>query len=191
MVRRGPRSVAVAGVGLLHAGVLVVLGLGGQVGAAPALPASAITVRAITGAAPAPVARVPLRLQAVATDVAPPAFDIAPAAGGTGSDAGCQLLGAVQSALSSDDGVRRVLAGIPAATSAVMLWDGRWHDDTLGGAAATNPVRQAIVARIAAAAPACRDATMTGPRLLVVASGNTSIALALGSGTWRWAELLS
>ena len=57
--------------------------------------------------------------------------------------------------------------------------------------------RLALVAALAglsgsilAAAPGCREVEVTGPRLMTVGGAGRPVALAFGSGVWRWADLL-
>ena len=72
-----------------------------------------------------------------------------------------------------------------------MLWDGRW---IAAGSPATRAalasIRQVLASAVRAAPAACRAAVQAGPRLFAV-SGPPDSVLALGSGRWRWDDLLA
>jgi len=132
---------------------------------------------------------------AVATGA--PAAAIAPAAlGAPVGGKACQILEALQSTLQTSEPVRRALALIPprarSVANAVMLWDGRWQDETaLGGPAAVAPVEQAVLQTISAAPPGCQSELVRGPRLITIGDTRNTTVLAFGSGEWRWGDLLA
>jgi hypothetical protein len=112
------------------------------------------------------------------------------------TSAHCDLTGAIQAALESDPKKRDQLALIPpqarSVANAVQLWDGAWVDpDSLGGPAVAEPIRAAIVDVIRQAPPACHDQTLMGPRLFAIADPRGTIIVALGSGQWKWSDLLA
>lgn len=186
------RSAAAVLIVAVHVAGLVALG-GGAAATSAARPT--IVIHDIPGAplpeAPPP----PLVLAAIAVDVAVPAIEIA-GDGPAAASGECRLATALQAALAGDGAVRRALAAVPAEdrslANAVMVWDGHWAPATaLGGTPRANPVREVVVDQIHAASPDCRQAAITGPRLLVVTATESPTALAFGSGVWRWADLLS
>ena len=107
----------------------------------------------------------------------------------------CEILASLQQVLQLDPGVRRALLRIPIANrsvaNAVMLWDRGWVTGALiGGDDALEPIRTAIRKAVETAAPNCRSETVVGPRLLSVQGPDGTTVLAVGSGQWRWADLL-
>jgi hypothetical protein len=99
--------------------------------------------------------------------------------------------------------------GIRTEADAVMLWNGGWID--VGGAptAAPMPVtvqkllppilqndplaplKQTVVAAIAAVPPVCQDLGVTGPQLIPIAEPGRTTMLVIGSGMWKWTELIN
>lgn len=120
-------------------------------------------------------------------------------AGGAGAD--CPLETLLGAALQADPVARVALARIPrpsrSVANAVMMWDGRWVADArVGGLPAIDAVRGAIAAVLRAAPPGCADRVVLGPVFVPVnvfapTRGDTgTIVLALGSGAWRWPDML-
>ena len=73
-----------------------------------------------------------------------------------------------------------------------MLWDGGWiRTGALADARVTRPIRTAIADAVRAAEPACAAAPVSGPVLLLVPDTDGAMVLVLGSGTWRWADLMA
>lgn len=172
------RPLAVTAIGFAHAAMLGAIVFGGVRGPALAASAKAMTVRAVPSP---PIAEtVPtLTFAAIDVAVAPPEVEIADDA----STGDCELLGTIAIALARDPAVSKALAQSSANRTAMMVWDGRWASDIA-------PIRRVIVAQVAAASMACSSATVIGPRLLIVPTGSTTVAIALGSGTWTWSALL-
>lgn len=107
----------------------------------------------------------------------------------------CRLDTVLQATLGQDPAVLSALARIPrrarTVANAIMLWDGRWIDpQPLGGEAALSPIRESIRSGVKAASPACQQATVKGPLLIAVMTRPDTTILAIGSGEWRWADLL-
>ena len=122
----------------------------------------------------------------------PPSFASSPMAAAIP----CDLTGAIQAALEGDPRTRDELALIPqqarSVANAVQLWDGAWVDpDRLGGPTIAEPIREAIVNVIRQAPPVCHDQTVAGPRLFAITDPRGTIIVALGSGQWRWSDLLA
>lgn len=108
----------------------------------------------------------------------------------------CDLTAVVQAELRGNVAARAALSLIPSearsVANAVMLWDGRWVDARkIGGDVALVPVRDAILMAVERAPEECRAQEQIGPRLLFVASDHGTLTLALGSGRWRWIELIT
>ncbi len=129
----------------------------------------------------------------------PPIAAVTEAAGaaqGDGAGGGCDLGGAVERALAANMEARAAVARIaPEARSvanAVVLWDGRWTDPALlGGAAVLEPIRRGIVVALQTAPSDCLPGDASGPRFIAIGDAAGATVLVLGSGRWRWAELLA
>lgn len=108
----------------------------------------------------------------------------------------CPLAGTLRDALQRDAAVQASLARIPqrsrSVANAVMLWDGQWIDASRVGGAATIALVQGVIAlNLLNASEACRTQVISGPVFLPVESRSGALVLALGSGEWRWADLLA
>lgn len=106
----------------------------------------------------------------------------------------CQLTQWVQGALQQDPSVRAALSAIPrearSLANAIMLWDGRWVESRAVSALQATPIREAIVVGVLTAPAACRDETIRGPLLIAVPDRFGTTLLAVGSGVWKWSDLL-
>jgi hypothetical protein len=108
----------------------------------------------------------------------------------------CQMTEQVQARLADDPQVLLALAHIPrgarSVANALMLWDGAWvgsrQDDQ---AQALGVIRGVIVEAIATASPDCRALPVLGPRLLSIPDPSGATLLVVGSGAWRWDDLLA
>lgn len=112
------------------------------------------------------------------------------------SGGACDLTAPVQEALRTSLPVQAALPTLPrpsrSVANAVMIWDADWvifTDET--GVSVRDTIRDAIAGTIAIASEECRLQPQGGPRLLILPLGDTqTIVLALGSGQWRWQDLL-
>lgn len=107
----------------------------------------------------------------------------------------CDLTAPVQAALQSSEAVRASLPLIPpdkrSVANAIMVWKVAWlAEDQQLGATAVDVIRDVIADTIAAATPECRLQPQTGPRLLLLSGPGDTVVLAVGSGQWRWQDLL-
>jgi len=71
---------------------------------------------------------------------------------------------------------------------AVMLWNGDWVRTGVQEGKGLSAVREAIVWEVAFAPEACRHQPVHGMVVLSLADGSTRFAI--GSGEWRWSDLL-
>lgn len=120
------------------------------------------------------------------------------AGGGDGAGGGggqCDMVRRLQDALRSDAEVKAAVTqshrALGPGGKAILVWDGEWLRSPGQDGKGLAGVRQAIAMEIAFAPDACKARPMRG---LVVISFNDSPGaprLALGSGSWRWSELLS
>ena len=147
-------------------------------------PRDAVALETFAVAAPPPPQPPPPRDAPVDAAIAPPAFEIAAA---TPAASGCDILATVGGAARADTATVTALAKVAATPSpALMAWNGRWSD-----APAAAPLHRAVAAALQAATTACLDEPLTGPRLIFVPAGGTTVTIAFGSGRWRWRDTLS
>lgn len=122
----------------------------------------------------------------------------AAAGGGAASDAdeaACGVVERLQQALTADPTAREALKRVPVPTrsvaNAVSLWNGAWADPaTLGGEGPAAVLKSVIVQQLATISPQCRNQQLAGPRLLLLANTEGPNVAAIGSGRWRWSDLL-
>lgn len=99
----------------------------------------------------------------------------------------CVVLDALSAALQADPDTAAALVPVAGGSShALMAWDGHWAVSS-----ATSSIRKVVIATITAETARCRDENLVGPRLIFIPVSGTTISIAIGSGTWRWDELLS
>lgn len=106
----------------------------------------------------------------------------------------CQLGQWLQTALQADPQTRAALTHIPrpsrSLANAIMVWDGDWVATESRAFLGMVAIRDAILAGVRAAPAACRDQPIQGPELLLLADGAQTTVIVVGSGAWRWADLL-
>lgn len=124
----------------------------------------------------------------------PVALSVAAASSGASGQT-CLLTAWLQQALQADPQVRAALAGIPkparSVANAIMLWDGGWVGPRLSASAGVTAIRMAVIAGIRSAPAACQAQVVRGPELIMLTEGGESTILAIGSGEWRWGDLLA
>ena len=107
----------------------------------------------------------------------------------------CQLTAWLQQALQADPRVHAALAGIPkparSVANAIMLWDGGWVGPRLSASAGVTAIRMAVIAGVRSAPAACQSQVVRGPEQIMLTEGAESTILAIGSGEWRWGDLLA
>jgi hypothetical protein len=99
------------------------------------------------------------------------------------------MIGRVQAALRKDGIVRTAVSSF--AGRAIRVWNGDWvrslGEDGKGLAA----VREAVMWEIAFAPAACKSEPVRGLVVVSVDSPEGRVRLALGTGQWRWSDLLA
>ena len=182
---------------------------------APAPPAKAPPAKA-AAAKPAPAKSAPARIVARQTparaaaetldagDSDDPGPDVQPTAaalagarhagGGGGGGGACDMATRLQAALRRDARVRATVAAADhaagAAGTVIFVWNGDWirrRDQDGNGLAA---VREAIMWEVGFAPPQCRAEAVHGLVLISLNDSPGAARLALGSGDWRWSDLL-
>lgn len=121
-------------------------------------------------------------------------------AGGGGAGTGgagqtCDMVRRLQAALREDPEVRAAAAEAQrsvtgAGKAAVLVWDGDWVRSGAQAGKGLAGVRQAIIMEVGFAPEACRREPVQGRVVLSMADGPGSPRLVLGSGRWRWTDLL-
>lgn len=172
-----PRSDAVAVIGLSPE----------QMPAPPKQP----KVRPVTPAKLHPMIELePLLSTDLATMTADPAIsDSAGAAGG------CAMTDQIRSAIMADPAALAELAALPAGlrtdADAVMLWNGQWFDPGTPPDGVPGGALRTLIERLVAAAPLeCRVTPWTGPQFIAIPQGARSTMLVVGSGAWKWQDLI-
>jgi hypothetical protein len=118
------------------------------------------------------------------------------ASAGSGSGGGgvCDVARWLEAGLRKDPRVQAALIngslGPGSGNRALMLWNGDWvrSEGEDGGGLAV--IREAVMMEILSAPAACRTQPMHGLVLISPIEGAGSARLAVGSGDWRWADLL-
>ncbi len=111
------------------------------------------------------------------------------------SGSACDLTGPVQTALQTSQDVMASLPKVPrdqrSVANAIMVWNAQWlTPDSKFQPTAFNAIRDVVAGTVAAASDACRLQPQGGPRLIVLPGPAENVVLALGSGTWRWQDVL-
>ena len=105
-----------------------------------------------------------------------------------GGGGGCNTARIVQQALRKDPLVRTAVEDAHRTGKAVMLWNGDWVRSGGQDGKGLSAVREAIMWEVAFSPEACRNQRQHGLVLLSLADGSTRFAI--GSGDWRWSDLL-
>lgn len=116
---------------------------------------------------------------------------------GTGAGAmigGCALAHDLGVAIARDPLAMAELDSLPvgvrSSADAVMLWNGQWLDIALPPGLAGGATRRVTEQVVSAAASDCREAQISGPQFVPVPEAGRTVMIVIGSGNWRWAELL-
>jgi len=113
--------------------------------------------------------------------------------GGAGTGGGCDMVRELQNALREDAEVREAITRADRAAGqgrALLVWDGDWRQTPGQSGKGLAGVRQAIALEVAFAPQACRREAMRGMVLITMSDAPGAARLALGTGSWRWSDLL-
>ena len=116
--------------------------------------------------------------------------------GGSGSGTGgsCDMVRRLQNALRDAPGVRAALTEAYRTSGAngraIVIWDGDWVLSPGQEGKGLAGVRQAVAVTVGFTPRACKAETVRGYVLLTLGDGPGAPRLALGTGQWRWADLL-
>lgn len=114
-----------------------------------------------------------------------------------GQSGGCALAARSAEAIARDPAAMAELAALAPAyrtsADAVMLWNGEWLADTPGSIAspATPSLRRVVEQVVAEASPECRAEPTNGPQFIAIPEQGRTTTLVIGSGAWRWSDLLA
>jgi hypothetical protein len=111
------------------------------------------------------------------------------ATAGSGGGGGCDMARWLQSALRKDARVQAAVAEAHRG-KAVMIWNGEWIRDGLQDGNGLAAVREAIQWEVGFAPVACRAEPVHGLVLISLNDGPGASRLVVGSGDWRWSDLL-
>lgn len=107
---------------------------------------------------------------------------------GNGGGGSCDIARRLQQALRRDPLVRAAVENANRLGKAILLWNGDWVQSGGQDGKGLSAVREAIMWEVAFAPESCRHARMQGLVLLSLEDGRTRFAI--GSGDWRWSDLL-
>ena len=121
-------------------------------------------------------------------------------AGAVSADAGpagrtCDMARWLQTALRKSERAHIAVANAHRAGATggrpILVWNGDWVRSSGEDGEGLAGVREAMMMEIAFAPAACRAETMQGVVLISLSDAPGSLRLALGTGSWRWSELLA
>ena len=125
--------------------------------------------------------------------------EMAPPVAGNGTGRGCSVASAVSAALIADKAAMAELATLPAEVrseaDAVMLWNGAWldHAPEAQMQMAQSPIpalKRAVIDAVLALPAECQEVETAGPQLISVPEPGRTTMVVIGSGVWRWSNLL-
>lgn len=100
----------------------------------------------------------------------------------------------LQAALRDDPEVRAAVTlahdRAAAGARALLVWNGDWIQDPGEAGKGLAGVRQALAVEVAFAPRACQAERVRGLVLLTLADGPAAPKVALGRGSWTWADLV-
>lgn len=140
-----------------------------------------------------PTPDIPPKLETLALQ-AQPIFS-ASAAAHAGFGTTCDVAETLARAFAEDSFIKGELARIGpqsrSVSNAIMFWDAQWVE--LPGDPpkdAVEALRRGILEGVRAAPPGCLSQELAGPRFIFVSGAGSTLMLVIGSGTWRWEQLL-
>ena len=120
-------------------------------------------------------------------------------AGATTADSGpsgrnCNMVRMLQTALRKSPGVAAAVVAAHQSMGGarpITMWNGEWIRTNGEDGAGLAGVREAMMIGIAFAPEPCRSEPVRGPVLISLNDSPGGARLALGSGEWRWTDLLT
>jgi hypothetical protein len=127
-----------------------------------------------------------------------------PLDGGNDSTSNCDTTQAVQAAVQMDLPLKEALLTVPRSQRSVanvlMVWDGSWRDtpsrfgpiEEFRDAPALPPLlKTRIQELVRERSEPCLNQTNHGPTFIIIEHEAEPIILTIGSGEWRWADLIA
>jgi hypothetical protein len=104
----------------------------------------------------------------------------------------CNMIRLLQDALRKDASIRNAVAEADRRVGgrAIMLWNGDWITSRGEDGKGLASVREVMEVEIAFAPQACKAGVMHGLVLFSLNDNPGATRLAMGSGVWRWSDLL-
>lgn len=108
--------------------------------------------------------------------------------------AGCSPLEAVTKTITDDSATIAALRAVPRSersiSEAIVIWNAGWSEMAASTDAPLASVRIAMQQTLRALPSDCLAEIVAGPRLIQIATEQGTTFLAIGSGQWRWAQLI-
>lgn len=150
---------------------------------------------------PTPSPRVAPTLAAAETPSEEPGIELSDAqlasattAGSGGRGRSCDMVEWLERELRKDPRVHAAVARAHRqsglSSKAILVWDGDWIRSRGEQGKGVAGVREAIMTEVAFAPEACRNDPVRGLVVLTLSDSPGFPKLALGSGAWRWSDLL-
>lgn len=109
--------------------------------------------------------------------------------GGSGAGGGCNMTRRLQTALRKDRQAQAAMAEAHRGRP-ILMWNGDWVRHPSQEGAGLAAVREAILWEVGFAPEACKREPQRGLVLISMNDGPGSARLVVGSGAWRWSDLL-
>lgn len=109
--------------------------------------------------------------------------------GGSGAGGGCNMTRRLQTALRKDRQAQAAMAEAHRGRP-ILLWNGDWVRHPSQEGAGLAAVREAILWEVGFAPEACKKEAQRGLVLISMNDAPGSARLVVGSGAWRWSDLL-
>lgn len=182
----------------LHALFLALL-LAGRAAVTPVAGSGSLTVVAIQAAAvPSPAPAPPKTVSKLRVPSDPPALSkpaLAAAAAAAVPGEACGTLDLVSKAMVADPtavlAVRNSPPEIRSVAQALVIWNAQWSASAISADAPLGPARAVVERTLGGMPDGCLDEQVSGPRLVPVPGERGMMFVVIGSGVWRWRELLA
>lgn len=114
--------------------------------------------------------------------------------GNEGGGGSCDMAARLQRVVREDGdiaaAIRQARSISNTSGGAILLWDGDWKQSPGQEGKGLAGVRQAIAVEVAFAPRACKEERVRGLVLLTLSDAPGAERLVLGTGQWRWVDLL-
>lgn len=189
------RFVVLGAVLALHL-VLIMLVLATSAGQVPAPlePAmSAVISLAADQVAPPPA--LPSKVAKTERPLAESIAEIVDPASTAAAAGGCATLERVANALLADPPALDAVLNAPPETrsiaDAIVIWNAGWSEAASTFDSSLGAVRAATERSLRALDDKCLDEPIAGPRIIPIPAGARTMLVVIGSGNWRWRDLIA